>query len=75
MKSQSKELKKILARKMANHSYRPQLYGKRSMSKEMAHKMFKAMVDKKKLPVFEPRKRDNSDYRKMSIEEFEKKYS
>lgn len=67
MNSRSKELKKILARRMLSHKFR-------TNSKNLSHEWFKAKVHKKKLPEIKLPERKNTEYRQMTQEEFEKKY-
>ncbi len=43
--------------------------------KSQAIQYYKAKRNKKKLPTFKAKKPDQSDYKKLSIEEYEKKYS
>lgn len=71
----NKQLRKMMARKMRRNETGHTVY--RTDSKSDAYDIFKAMKDKKKIPKIhypENLKRKNSEYRSMSIDEFEKKY-
>lgn len=73
MKEKNKQLRKMMAKKMIGYKFR-------TNSKELSRDWFKAMVNKKALPKgtrqYDPTMRypKNSEYSKMSIKEFEKKY-
>ena len=67
MNSRSKELKKMLAKRRLSHKFR-------TGSKELSHEWFKAKVHKKKLPEISKSERKDTEYRRMTQEEFEKKY-
>lgn len=65
----SKEFKKIMARKMKNQ------HRIRVSSKELAADIFKAKVNKKKIPDIPiPRSKKDPSYSKMSIKEYERKF-
>lgn len=57
----------MLSKRMLSHRFK-------TGSKNLSHEWFKAKVDKKKLPEIKKPERKNTEYRKMSQEEFEKKY-
>lgn len=71
----SEQLKKMMARKMARDKTGHTFY--RTDSKETAHKIYRAMRDKKKIPKIDYPKslrRDDKAYRKMPMDKFLKKY-
>lgn len=73
--SRSKQLKKMMAHKMRRTETGHTPY--RTTSKEIAHDIFHAMVNKKKIPKIpypENLKRKDKEYRGMSMRRFENKY-
>lgn len=80
MTTRSKELKKMMARKMAYRYHESSRPNNPNLSKQIAQDWFRAKVNKKALPRSsvapsrKPSYRVNDPYRRLSIEEFEKKY-
>jgi hypothetical protein len=72
MNTKSKQLKKMMAKKMLSYK-RPHCHGKYT-SKEGAKEWFKAKVDKKKLPPVPEERKKDPKYAKLSIRQFEKKH-
>lgn len=63
----AQELKKMMAKKMMSHKFK-------TGSKSLSHEWFKAKVNKKKLPNIPAPKKQDSEYKRMSMEEYEAKY-
>lgn len=63
----SKQFKAMMARKMSGHRIR-------TGSKALSHELFRARVNKKRMPEVPIPRRDGGDYRRMSISEWENKY-
>lgn len=73
MSKELKEMRRMMARKMLNSKAGLRV---RMPGKAAAYEMFRAKVNKKKLPSFSyPHSHKDPEYAKMSIEDFEKKYT
>lgn len=68
----SKQLKKMMARKMIHYKLphtRPY-----ANNKTLSHEVFRARVNKKKIPDIPYKPKKDKEFANMSISEYEKKY-